>query len=105
MHFPLCAGILADVISKYAALIAPLWSNKGSGDLSYLSSSRMKPAQPTQPGFSSRGPYRSISGKQEGKAVRAGLIMTTFHNICWMLCNVWLRKLSLLLAVDAAVNI
>ena len=33
LFLSLCAGVLADVISKYAALIAPLGSSKGRGDL------------------------------------------------------------------------
>lgn len=33
LFLSLCAGVLANVISKYAALIAPLGSSKGRGDL------------------------------------------------------------------------
>lgn len=36
------AGLLADVIFKYAALIAPLCSGQGRGDLSHLFSSQLK---------------------------------------------------------------
>lgn len=40
MHF-LCAGLLVDVISKYAALIAPLCSSKGRGAPGSLFSSSL----------------------------------------------------------------
>lgn len=87
-------GLLADVIFKYAALIAPLCSGRGRGDLRHLFSSQLK-LYCLQPGFPSCKPGRSVSRKQEGKAGLAGLIMTIFHNICWMLWNERLRKLSI----------
>lgn len=40
--FSLCAGVLTDVISKHAALIAPLRSNKGRGGVSSVFSSLLK---------------------------------------------------------------
>ena len=79
----LCAGVLADVISKYAALIAAT-----RGEVIFCVFIPAETTLPIQPGFLSCKPHRSISYQQKGKAVLAWLIMTTFHNICWMLCNV-----------------
>lgn len=81
----MCAGVLADVISKYAALIAPLGSNKGRDDLSSVFSPLLKPHCRLSLDSHPANPRRSIAHKQEGKAVLARLIMTTFHNICRML--------------------
>lgn len=64
--FSLCAGLLAAVTSKSAALIAPHRSRAGR-DLSYLLSSR-----PTQPGVPSGEPRGRMSRERQGKAALAG---------------------------------
>jgi hypothetical protein len=46
--FPLCAGLLADVVSQYAALIAALCHDEGMFVLVFLT---VETALATQPGF------------------------------------------------------